>query len=401
MDEDDSVELEELTKSEEYLLGSVLPAVPEDIGEELGVSASAASAHMESMKDSGMPVGFDESSRMWYVTDAAIKRKVGSKHMGTITKRANDWLAQTESTQRRQARNVDPVAKMQEPESGNQDIVAVFSDAHVGQSVENEHGNIVYGEKEWREAFRHFTEKCLEIPPQFGSHTDFDTFHLLLNGDLVTNENIYNHQIEDIGAYIADQIDITVEELVKMVFTFAENFDTINVVCQVGNHGEMRASGSTRQANADLILYRELKRVLHHSEYDNVNFQVGDATAFKTFSMRGGEWHGFATHGEDAYEQITGTSASDSQMQNWLIGVDPRPDIFYLSHYHELRRVPVKGIPAVRSPSPKPGGIYEWQIGQLQHRDAQNKIGFIHGVSDDRVQTWEAGIDTVDSDILP
>jgi len=391
----------ELTEREEYLIKNILPASTDEIADELRITERVANTHIEDLQDRGLPLEHDDVNDAWYITDSNVKRKIGSRHMGTITRRANDWLAQTEDIQIRQARSVEPVVAVQDPTPSNEDIVAAFSDLHVGQTVEDETGSVVYGEDEWRAAVREFTTKCLEIPERMvAPHIEFDTFHLLLNGDMVTNENIYTHQPEDIGAYLADQIDIAVEELVQLVMTLAEQYPVVNVVCQVGNHGEMRASGQSRQANADLFLYRELKRVLHYSEYDNVNFQVGDATAYKTFSLRGGRWNAFATHGQSSYEQITGTAASDSQMQNWLLGLDPQPDIFYLGHYHEYRHAPVNGVPAVRVPSPKPGGIFEWQIGKMEARNAIPQLGYIHGVSDKRPQTWQTVIDAVDSDAL-
>lgn len=399
--EDDDFDLSDLTEREEYLLNEVLPASIEEIAEELRVPNRIAEAHIEELQNRNFPVEYDDNNDAYYLSDPQIKRKIGSHAMGTITRKANDWLGQKEDLQIRQARSVEPVVAVQDPEPSNEDIVAALSDLHVGQSVQDETGDVIYGETEWRAAVRQFTAKCLEIPERMlAPHIEFDTFHLLLNGDIVTNENIYNHQVEDVGAYLADQIDIAVEELIQLIITLAEKYPKINVVCQVGNHGEMRASGATRQANADLFVYRELKRILHYSEYNNVNFQVGDATAYKTFKLRGGEWNAFATHGQSTYEQITGTSASDSQMQNWLNGLKDRPDVFYMGHYHEYRYAPVNGVPAVRIPSPKPGGIYEFQIGKLEARNAIPKLGYIHGVSDKRPITWQAVIDTVDAENL-
>jgi len=400
-EESDSFSADDLTERETYLVQSVLPADTEEVAEKLKISPRVADTHIEELQNRGVPIEYDDTNEAWYVPEGKAKRKIGSRHMGTITRRANNWLGQQEDVQIRQARSIDPVISVQEPKQGNEDIVAAFSDLHVGQSVEDEHGEVIYGEREWKAAVREFTQKCLSIPERMvAPHIEFDTIHLLLNGDMVTNENIYNHQIEEIGAYLADQIDIAVEELVQLVFTLAEHYPNVNVVCQVGNHGEMRASGNTKQANADLFVYRELERVLHYSEYENVNFQVGDATAYKTFKPRGGEWNAFATHGQSTYEQITGTSASDSQMQNWLIGLEDQPDVFYLGHYHEYRHAPVNGVPAIRVPSPKPGGIYEWKLGKMEARNATPKIGYIHGVSDDRIQTWQTVIDAVDNDIL-
>lgn len=399
--EEEEFELSDLTDREQYLLQTVLPASLEEIADELKVPKRVADTHIEELQAEGVPVKYDEQNDAYYIHDPQIKRKIGSRTMGTITKKANNWLAATEDVQRRQARSIEPVIAVQEPEGGNEDIVASLSDLHVGQNVTDEDGKIIYGEDEWREAVRQFTHECISIPERMLHDTiEFDTFHLLLNGDMVTNENIYEHQPEDIGAYLAEQIDIAVEELAELVITLAKRYDKLNVVCQVGNHGEMRATGQTRQANADLFVYRELKRIIHYSGYDNINFVVGDATAYKTWQLRGGEWNAFATHGEQAYEQITGTSASDSQMRNWLSGLPRQPDVMYLGHYHEYRYVEVDGVPAIRVPSPKPGGVYEFEIGKLQARNAIPKLGYIHGVSDGRPITWQTVIDTVGSDVL-
>lgn len=381
----DDIELErELNKHEAHILRS-LPKSPKALADQFQVFEGVIHAHIESIKEKGYDVQWDKEAEVYHI-DAAVKRRIGSTHMSVITRKANNWLTATEDQQIRQLQAIKPVIATQTPIEGNQDVVGVLSDLHVGQDVEDEHGNVVYSEPEWREAVRVFKQKCIDKPAN--REKPVDTFHLLLNGDFVTNENIYHHQLEEVGAYIADQIDIALDELIPLVISLAEHYDTVNVVCQVGNHGQMRATGQTKQANADLFVYRGLKRVLSYTQYDNVNFQVGDATAFKTFKMRGDKWNALATHGEDAYEQITGTSASDSLMDNWLVGVDPRPDIFYLAHYHQYRRAPVSGIPALRSPSPKPGGPFEWKIGKMTARNAIQKIGFIHGVSDNRPITW-------------
>jgi len=396
-EEDENGEEEEVNqelKDREAYIISNLPSSEGELAEELGVPKRVIGAYIDEIEDKGYEIEYDEKNDAYFDPTGEIKQKIGSTNMGQITKQANDWLTATEDKQIRQARSITPVTAVQDPTEKGEDIVALLSDVHVGQNVTSHRGETVYGEEDWREAMRVFGHKCISIPERMVSpNINFDTFHLVLDGDLVTNENIYNHQVEDVGAYIADQIDICLDELIPVILSLAEHYSIVNVVCQVGNHGEMRAKGQTRQANADLFVYRELKRVLSYTEYENVNFQVGEATPYKLFELRGGEWDALATHGENAYEQITGTSASSQQMGNWLHGLDVQPDIFYLAHYHEYRQAPVDGIPAIRSPSPKPGGIHEFEIGALQARNADRQVGFIHGVSDKRRKTWESIID--------
>jgi len=383
----------DLNRRESYILDR-LPASADELADDLEVEPPAIRAHIDAARAKGFAVRYDADNSAFYLPNSEAKRKIGSENMGQITREANNWLDAAEDRQLRLLRGIDPVTANQSPTEHGEDIVAVLSDVHVGQNVETETGQTIYAEDEWREAYRLFGEKCISIPERMvAPHIQFDTFHLVLNGDHVTNENIYPHQIEDVGAYLADQIDICVDELLPVIFGVADRYPTVNVVCQVGNHGELRADGQTRDANADLLVYRELKRHISRSEYDNINFNVGSATAYTTFDTRGGEWRSLASHGEAAYEQITGTSASDSQMENWLVGHEPSIDTFYLAHYHEYRRAPVDGIPAIRTPSPKPGGPHEFEIGALQASHAVPKLGYIHGVSDTRPITWESVMD--------
>lgn len=384
---------DDLNDREAYILDR-LPASADELADDLDVSLTAVNAHLLSARSKGYAVKHDDENDAYYLPNGESKREIGSEDMGQTTRDANNWLDAAEDRQRRQLRGIDPVEADQQPEEHHEDVVAALSDVHVGQDVETHGGQTIYSEDEWREAYRLFGEKCLSIPDRMlAPHIEFDTFHLVLNGDHVTNENIYPHQIEDVGAYLADQIDIAVDELLPVIFGLADRYPVVNIVCQVGNHGELRADGQTRDANADLLVYRELKRHLSRSECENINFQIGSATPFTTFSTRGGEWRSLVSHGEAAYEQITGTSASDSQMENWLNASEPKIDTFYLAHYHEFRRAPVDGIPAIRTPSPKPGGPHEFEIGALQAAHAQPKLGYIHGVSDTRPITWSAVMD--------
>lgn len=402
-EQDDGDGLENLDEQEEYLIDQVLPATTQEIADELQVPKRVAETYAENLTERCGAIIYDDDAGMWEVADPDVKMKIGSKHQSTITRTINNWFSANEDEMKKLREEMDGrVVAPQSPVNGNEDVVGVLSDIHIGQEVTDHNGQVIFGEKHWRASIREFKTKAISIPSRMVSEDiDFDTFHLVLNGDIVTNENIYDGQWQDLGKLVRGQINMAIDELVYLIRDISQYYDAVNVICQVGNHGEMRASGQSKEANADLFVYDGLERAVYWShDMNNVNFQIGKATPYKLFNLRGGKHTAFATHGEAAYEQITGTAASDSQMTNWMVGLEEKPDIMYLAHLHEFRDAPVNGIRAIRTPSPKPGGVHEFELGALRDRDATTKIGYLHGVSDDRVRTWGAVVDAVDSTVL-
>jgi len=229
---------------------------------------------------------------------------------------------------------------------------------------------VVYSTDEIPSIVDYITEQSLSLAEKHAS--TYDAAHLLWGGDMVTNEGIYEGQFEDLDAWLDEQHEILIDPLIRQIKAFAERFPTVQVVCQVGNHGKNRASGTSRQANADLILYKTVRNTVaqlreHAGLLENVSFEIGEARPYRNFAMRGGELRGHLRHGQDRRPQAE-TSARSNEWKSTLL--DHEQDVAYMGHYHISGRIPWDGPPIIVSPSPKPAGVVRREDRQSRPQSA-------------------------------
>lgn len=381
---------DELTQRQEELIHH-LPASTQDLAERLGISQSTVADHVSAIRDRGIRIPYDENQGVYVAPDSPKARRVSTEHTAQKTRQANNFVTAVEEIVLDRLNEKDDLIAPQEPTPGNEDMVLHLTDLHVGDRVEDQRGNIVYDTQIAGEVVDHITQKTLDLRNLMANVAEFDTLHVLYGGDMITNENIYEGQSYDIEAMLADQMTLAVNAMTKQLKSFADSFETVNVVCQPGNHGKTRASGVSKQANMDLVCYRWVDDRLREGNYDNINFTISEATWFRTFGLRGGEWKGFLTHGQDSLEHI-GTSSGRNRWRGWLN--EQSFDVAYRGHYHESRREPIQNGPMVyESPSPKPADEWTSRIGKGS-TDAPNKrLATVHGSSDKRPVTWEFVID--------
>ena len=96
----------------------------------------------------------------------------------------------------------------------------------------------------------------------------------------------------------------------RLCDAYAGAFDSVEVICQIGNHGDIRASGTSKQANADLIAYKNLRNTIaalrdRHGEFQNLAMQIGEARGYRNFSMRGWKLTCLHRHGQDRDPQAS------------------------------------------------------------------------------------------------
>lgn len=383
------VDTAELTERQRELIHH-LPADATTLSKQLGVTESTVKDHIAKLRDRGVRVPYDHENGVYALADQSKVRRVSTKHTGTKTREANNFVTEVERTILRRLEGSEDLVEPQKPTKGNEDLVLHFTDLHIGDVVEDEYGNEIYNTRIAKQVVQHVTKKTLEFREWLGS--EFDTIHVLYGGDMITNENIYDGQAYDIESMLADQMTTAVNVLTRQIKSFASEFETVNVVCQPGNHGKTRASGVSKQANMDLVTYRWIDDRLRESFYDNINFQTAEATWYRTFGLRGGKWSGFLTHGQDSLQHADSTAASSRDWRGWLNEFDF--DIAYRGHYHEARREPIQAGPFVyESPSPKPSDEWTSQIGQGSVDTPSKRLATLHGVSDKRPVTWETTID--------
>ena len=371
---------EDLTDRERVLVGELeTGATLPELTDRLDERESIVTEHLRDLRRSGWRVYVDETAgHVGIESDRPLR---SSEHKGTRTRKANRWWEQTHNALVRAFRALDTPDAPLASSDGGEDWVLHLTDLHAGDRVRNDEGDVVYSTEQVPDLIDYITAQGIRLADKHGSA--YDTAHLLWGGDFVTNEGIYEGQFEDLDAWLDEQHESLIDPLIRQLKSFAERFETVQVVCQVGNHGKNRASGTSKQANADLILYKSVRNVVaqlrdHADVLENVRFIIGEAQPYRNFDLRGGDLTGHLRHGQHRRPQAE-TSARDKEWTKTLLDHDF--DVALMGHYHISGRIPWDGPPIIVSPSPKPAGEFVETIGG-RLPSANQGVATAFGVSD-------------------
>ena len=382
-------ERQDLCERESYIYRS-LPKSESGLADDLEISVRAVKAHLDEIVAKGWSLEGDDSGN-WLGPDQEHLRN--SEHKTTRTRKANRWW------QRRHDELVHEFQSLEWPRTtfkatpGSEDWVTHLTDLHAGDFVRRDDGRTIYSTDIIPNVIEYVTSRSLSLADKHGSH--YDAAHLLWGGDFITNEGIYEGQYEDLDAWLDEQHDILVDPLIKQLKAFSESFPSVQVVCLVGNHGKHRASGVSKQANADLVLYKHIRNTVSQIQkyadglLDNVQFVLGEAKPYRNFEMRNGKLKGHLRHGQHRKPQAV-TSAGSNEWRGTLL--DHAFDVAYVGHRHISGRIPWDGPPVFYTASPKPAGEFVETIGGRSPRERQD-MATCHGVSDEGV----TGIFPIDS----
>ena len=367
-------------------------ATLDDLSDRLDERISIVTQHLRDLRADGWRVYVDETAG--HVAVESDEPLRSSEHKGTRTRKANRWWELRHNKLVREFRRLDTPATTVAATDGREDWCLHMTDLHAGDIEHNDDGEVVYATDMIPDVVEYITDQGLALAAKHGS--DYDTAHLLWGGDFVTNEGIYEGQFEDLDAWLDEQHEILTGPLIRQIKAFAESdhFETVQVVCQVGNHGQHRASGTSRQANADLILYKSIRNTIAHLRdhaglLENVEFVIGSAKPYRNFDLRGGRLRGHLRHGQHRKPQAE-TSARSNEWTKTL--VDHEFDLALMGHYHVSGRIPWDGPPIIVSPSLKPAGEFVERIGGRLASGPQG-VATAFGVSDDGL----TGVFPVDS----
>lgn len=383
----DSPDLPDLTDRQREVLAE-LPNSKKAIAEKLRIKPTTVENKFRAMQKKGIDIEYDPDGNQWFIADdrAPKLRRISTKHKTTKTREANQLIEESETVLLRRLRQNDP---LQAPPRGDGDatLLALLSDLHFGDIVEDEAGNIRYDTATATQCVNTFGEKTLRIADD--EYEEFDDLHLGLLGDIATGEGIYEGQVFDIETHLARQVTDAVQALYDLVTTFAERFETVQIHAILGNHGDIRASGVSKQANTDLIIYRWLDDALRRSEIDNVQIEIAESSHHLNTTVR--DWRLHLRHGQDGRRHVDATSASESEWRGWREA--HRYDLAARGHFHSpaidyvLSRYPV-----YTAPSPKPGSEFIERLGSPDVSE-DHKLGWVIGVDDDRPYAFSRLVD--------
>ena len=361
-----------------------LPFTSNEAAEQFGISNSAVRNHVSNIRDNGYPIknvdgvyeyaGDHPATNMRPPNRASktAQSKAANAHLANLNDRLVDLLNRT------------PPAVADgglEYNHSNEDVVIHRSDDHIGNLVEDEFGNVIFDREICVNRIRYVTDTVMRlIDREEDANRQFDTAHLLLGGDTVTGESIYQSQPHHICMKLDEQIDVAADLYFEQIERLAARFPSVQVVCQAGNHGELRADGMSEMANADRIVYGFLDKMVRMSDLDNVTVVRNDSATFTNFEIRGGIHRGHLRHGQNSLSHI-GTSSGQNKWRGWQIrhGFD----IAYRGHYHEFKLEHVMNRPVLMSGAICPPDDYEESLSVWSEPAAT-----VHGVTDDYPLAW-------------
>ena len=381
----------ELTARQKEVI-STLPADKYDIADKLNIGPTTAKDHISALRNHGVDIPYDDKAGQYYLRDERKEklRRISTKHKGTKTREANTLIENEETYLLRRLNQTEPTNVVPKEASGSESFVLVLGDTHFGDLVEDERGNILYNTNIAKESVETFGKKALEIKNYEDTYTSFSDCHLILLGDIATGEGIYEGQTHDIEAHLADQVTESTQALFNLVNTLSTEFETVNVHAVVGNHGEVRASGVSKQANTDLIIYRWLDDAIRRSQLENVGIDIAEATHHLNTEIRG--WNVHIRHGQDGLKHVDKTARSESDWRGWRD--KHNYDMAFRGHYHNpsLDYV-LNSYPVFTAPSMKPGGSFIERLGSPDVSNSR-KLGWALGVSDKRRITFQRLLDS-------
>ncbi len=379
----------ELTPAQRRV-AKILPATVEEASATLGISESTVRDHIAGIRQNGFGVVNDGgvyllasqlASREQHPSNYNARSKPSKSQQ---TRAANQHLAELNDRlcdilDRSTPAVADGGLTYNE---SNEDVVIHRSDDHIGAEVHDEYGNLVFNSEIAADRIRSVTDSVMDLIEREGAaNRDYDTAHLLLGGDTVTGENIFSHQPHEIDLTLDQQIDLACELYMEQIKRLAARFPSVQVVCQAGNHGELRADGMSENANADKLVYMMLDRMVRMDpDLDNVTFVRSDATRFINFEMRDGLHRGHLRHGQNCLSHI-GTASGQNKWRGWQIR--HQFDVAYRGHYHEFKLEHVMNRPVLMSGSICPPGDYEESLSVWSEPAAT-----VHGVTDDYPLAW-------------
>lgn len=378
--------MSELSKNE-FTAKSLMPETTTGLAETMEISRSYVWDIIEQLRRKDVDVRQDSEGR-YYVhgehdpaeaPSFVTETRSTSEGKAAITRKAKRLLAQMEHSLKQSLSDMEPAVAdggLAYTE-GNHDLVIHRTDDHFGERITNQHGDVIFNSEIAQDRVeRVFDESLAKAELRRDLGVEFDTAHLLLGGDIVTNEAIYEGQPHDIDETLHDQINRAADVYVTGIKRLSDEFPTVQVVCQPGNHGRI---GSGNPSNADSILYSMIDKVVRESGMDNVTLLQSDRSYYIDFSIR--DWNAHLRHGHDASLEHIGTSAGKHRWQSWLI--DHGFDVAFRGHYHMLKEEPINGRPVIMGGSIVPQTEFEESMA-LSGR----AIGAVHGATDEYPIDW-------------
>lgn len=154
-------------------------------------------------------------------------------------------------------------------------VVALMSDFHIGEvvSAEETGGLAWYDFTTFAARYQHYIDSILSISFRKLTGYHLPRLQVFMLGDMVSGI-IHEELVETAEGTLMEWLLDGAHVIAQGLRDLAANFEQVNVVCVVGNHGRLQKQYrfKKRYANYDYLLYRILQ--LELADQDNVTFEI-------------------------------------------------------------------------------------------------------------------------------
>jgi hypothetical protein len=257
----------------------------------------------------------------------ALKR---SQQAYAKLKHRTDELVQAVYTAAKDAALATPPVKIKPPKArgkSNKAEVALLhcTDWQLGKRT------VSYNKETCRKRIEQFVDKAIAITEIQRKHHPVNEAVLLLGGDMVEGIGIFPGQAYEVDSLLYEQLFEVSQIISSVVINLAQNFKTVRVVCEYGNHGRIGRKGDMAASdNIDRIAYQIARNQVGHLTKD---WQASD-NWYQIFQV--GNYRGLLVHGDEVKSFGGQTPAFGllRKVNAWASGViEPFQDA-YVGHFH-------------------------------------------------------------------
>jgi biotin operon repressor len=369
----------------QFITLELLPATTDELADSLDRSVSYVYDLVSGLRQKGYDIQQDEQGRYYrgdeVVADPAsyiAETRKASGEKQAITRKANALLAEMEYHLTEKLNASEPAISEEYNFSrdGGQHLVIPRGDDHFGEHITNQDGDDTFNSDIAEGRLRTVFDRALGIADmREDAGVSFDGAGLLMCGDHVTNDAIYEGQPHDTDETVREQIERTADIYLEQIKRLSSRFPDVTVACQVGNHGRL----GDASVNADGIVFAMLDRMVRESDMDNVTFIQSDRSYYVDLTLRDYAVH--MRHGHDSSLEHIGTSAGKQRWLSWL--VDHEFDVAFRGHYHMVKEEPINGVPVHMIGSLVPQTEFE-----ESHAISGRAAAAVHGMTDRAPTEW-------------
>lgn len=230
-------------------------------------------------------------------------------------------------------------------------VTSMLSDLHFDEvvAVDELNGVNAYDRRIALKRLQRYTEKACSLPRDLMQGYDYDGFHLMLNGDVLSGD-IHAELRRTNAGTISEGIAFWIDPLNATIRKLAEAYGRVTVDVTAGNHGrnplEKRSPAKQRAAdNFDTLIGWLLERDFR--DHPNVEVRVARGTDLRrtVYSTTFLQTHG---------DQAKGGSGISGALAPLMLfahrkakrqsAVDQPYDIMVIGHWHQYMALPGQGL---------------------------------------------------------